>query len=108
MTGDRSEGPSIRRLQCSLPWSVRYSRDFRANPQSHKDFAHALAHVVKAAGKLAAFVDDLDHRRESEDERVHDWLADLIICAVRMANTHPGATIDLEDAVLARVAAKNP
>jgi hypothetical protein len=98
----------LRKLQTSLPWSVHYSRDFRANPQAHRDFAHALAHVHKAGGKLAAIVDDFDHLRETEDERAHDWLADLVICALRMANTMPGGVIDLQDAVLTRLAAKNP
>ena len=55
---------NLRDLQTNLPWTIRYSRDYRANPQTHKDFAHALLHVHKAVGKLSALVDDMDHDRE--------------------------------------------
>lgn len=99
---------NLRALQVSQPWSIWYSRDFRANPQSHKDFAHASVHVSKANGKIAAFIDDLDHRREStEQARIADYLADLVICALRMANTFPGEKIDLQAAVERRISAKN-
>jgi hypothetical protein len=100
--------PNMREMQLTLPWSVKYSRDYRANPQTHKDFAHALTHVVKAAGKLAAVIDDYDHRRETVlDPKAKDYLADLVICAMRMANTAPGGMIDLFAAVQARVIDKN-
>lgn len=100
---------SLRAIQASLPWSVRYSSDFRSNPQSHKDFAHAILHVHKAGGKLAAIIDDLDHRRGSDEmPRVADYLADLVICALRAANTCPGNVIDLLDAVERRIVVKNP
>lgn len=99
---------NLRELQTNLPWSIKYSQDYRLNPQSHKDFAHAVLHVTKAAGKLAAIIDDLDHRRDSEDfGRIKDYLADLVICALRMANTTPGGVIDLERAVIDRIESKN-
>lgn len=99
---------TIREFQTKLPWTIKYSEDFRANPQSHKDFAHAVTHVVKAVGHLATVVDDFDHRRASMDDRhVASWLADLVICALRAANTHPGGVIDLQTAVLERIEKKN-
>ena len=52
---------SIRQLQTNLPWTARYSRDFRSNPQPHKNFAHALHRLGKAAGQLHALVDVMDH-----------------------------------------------
>lgn len=52
---------TIRELQTSLPWTIHYARDFRASPMAHKDFGHALLHVQKAAGKLAALVNDAEH-----------------------------------------------
>ncbi len=99
------EDLTLRNIQNQLPWTIKYSRDFHANPQSHKDFAHALTHVLKAAGKLAATVDDLDHRRESQDE-YEKYIADLVICALRMANTAP-IPIDLHSAVINRLESKN-
>lgn len=98
---------TLQQLQVTLPWTVKYSIDFRANPQAHKDFAHALHHIYKAGGKLADIVDDFDHRRETDDLRAKDWLADLVICALRMANTYPGGMIDLQTAVITRLEAKN-
>jgi hypothetical protein len=88
---------TIRELQSSLPWTVHYHRDFRSNPQTHKDFAHALLHVQKAAGKLAAVVNDAEHGgSEFKAEEVDNYVADLVVCALRMANTNPGRVIDLQ------------
>lgn len=107
-----SDETSLRQLQVSLPWTIRYSRDFRANPQSHKNFAHALVHVHKAAGKLAALVDDMDHDREVADdptlrERHAKYIADLVVCALRLANEFPGGHVDLQKAVIERIQTKN-
>jgi hypothetical protein len=108
-----NEKKTMREIQTSLPWSIRYSRDFRANPQPHKDFTHALVHVAKANGKLMALVDDMDHDREVADdpklrETYGKYIADLVICAMRAANTFPGGVLDLEKAVLDRIRDKNP
>ncbi len=93
-------------LQMNLPWTIKYSRDYRANPQSHKDFSHAILHAQKALGKLAAMADNLDHRRY-EKEAPSRYLADLVICALRMANTYPDLEIDLQEAVMDRIQDKN-
>lgn len=99
---------SLRELQTSLPWTVHYHRDFRASPMAHKDFAHALTHVMKAAGKLAALVNDAEHGGcEFKPEEVDPYVADLVVCALRMANTCPGRMIDLERAVVERIETKN-
>lgn len=102
---------TIRELQTNLPWSVHYSSDFRATPMPHKDFAHALTHVHKAGGMLAALVDDMDHRKETADDPAIreniKYLADLVICAMRMANTFPGGMVDLQRAVEDRLESKN-
>lgn len=78
---------------------------------THKDFGHALTHVHKAGGKLAAMVDDMDHSVDAAEaldaEAVGNMLADLVICALRMANTAPGGNIDLQRAVVRRLALKN-
>lgn len=104
--------PSLRELQASLSWGNSYSRDFQAAPAKHKDFAHALHHVSKAAGVLHAVVDDLDHDPGSIDlvlgvapERK---VADLVICSLRLANTFPGGAFDLQGVLLARLAEKCP
>lgn len=103
---------SLRELQTNLPWTIRYSRDFRSAPTTHKDFAHALHHVSKAAGKLHALADDMDHDREVADdpslrERHARYIADLVVCALRLANTFPGGVVDLERAVVDRIETKN-
>ena len=103
---------SLRQMQTTLPWTIRYSRDFRANPQTHKDFAHALVHVIKATGKLSALVDDMDHDREIADDptlrdRYAKYVADLVVCALRIANEFPGGHIDLQNAVVDRIESKN-
>lgn len=103
---------TVRELQVSLPWTIRYSRDFRANPQPHKDFTHALIHVGKALGKLLALADDMDHDRAVADdptlrERHAKYIADLVVCALRASNTFPGGAIDLQAAVEHRITEKN-
>lgn len=103
----------LKEIQLTLPWSTHYSREFKASPIPHKDFTHALVHIGKAAGKLFGLVDDMDHRREVSDrpdlrQEYEKYLADLVICALRMANTFPGGVIDLERATLKRLRDKNP
>jgi hypothetical protein len=83
---------SIKDLQVQLPWTIKYSSDFRSNPQSHKDFAHALLHVQKACGKLAELVNLMDHDKDfalkpAESSIRGQWpsdfepyIADLVVC----------------------------
>lgn len=100
--------PSLKDMQVTLPWTVHYSRDYRSNPESHKDFRHAVTHAMKAIGKLNIIIDDYDHKRSSQyDAKAKDWLADLVICALRAANKYPGGVIDLMAAVQERVYTKN-
>lgn len=103
---------TLRQFQTKLPWTIKYSQDFRRNPQSHKDFAHALHHTSKAAGKLHGIADDFDHDRQAPLDKATKadaakYLADLVICALRAANTFPGGIIDLQDAVHTRLETKN-
>jgi hypothetical protein len=108
----RKKDYSLRLYQTNLPWSIRYSTDFRSSPMAHKDFAHALHHVSKAAGKLHGLVDDMDHDRAVADdptlrETYGKYVADLVVCALRMANTFPGGVLDLQYAVHYRIEDKN-
>jgi hypothetical protein len=102
---------NLRTLQVNLPWSVHYSMEFKSSPMPHKDFAHALLHVHKAGGNLAALVDMMDHDRATFDAPFlpdyKKYLADLVICAMRMANTFPGGMVDLEREVIERLESKN-
>jgi hypothetical protein len=99
---------TIRELQTQLPWTVHYHHDFRASPMAHKDFGHALLHVMKAAGKLAAVVNDAEHGGSAfTPDEVDRYVADFVVCALRMANTCPGRTIDLQRAVEDRIEGKN-
>lgn len=99
---------TLRELQTSLPWTIHYHHDFRSSPLSHKDFAHALLHVTKACGKLATAINDAEHAGSNfTKEEIDPYVADLVICALRMANTCPGRIIDLQQVVQARIATKN-
>lgn len=103
---------NLRQIQTQLPWTVKYSRDFRSNPQSHKDFAHAVVHAQKALGKLCGLVDDLDHNMDLAHEidisrQYGKYVADLVVCALRMANECPSRKIDLQSAVIERLETKN-
>lgn len=103
---------TLRELQTKLPWTIRYSRDFRASPMAHKDFAHAMHHVGKAAGRLHELVDNMDHDRAVADddklkEEYGQYVADMVVCALRMANTFPGGILDLQKAVQDRIESKN-
>lgn len=103
---------TIRELQSSLPWTAHYHRDFRATPQTHKDFSHALLHIVKSSGKLASIIDDAEHggvnwANPEMRADVENYVADMVICALRMANTCPDGVIDLQAAVDRRLTAKN-
>jgi hypothetical protein len=104
---------TLRELQTRLPWTIRYSRDFRANPQPHKDFTHALLHVGKALGHLQGLADDMDHDRAKADNRelqgqYGKYVADLVVCALRAANCFPGGVLNLQEAVENRIKEKNP
>ncbi len=108
ITADDPRDFTIRELQTKLPWTIHYHRDFRASPMAHKDFAHGLLHVQKACGKLAAVVNDAEHKgSEFTPDEVDCYVADLVVCALRMANTCPGRTIDLQKAVVDRIEGKN-
>ncbi len=103
---------TLREFQTRLPWTIRYSNDFRSSPMTHKDFAHTMHHVSKAAGHLHALADDMDHDREIADdstlrERYAKYVADLVVCALRLANTFPGGVIDLQQATHDRIETKN-
>ena len=108
----KTDDKTLRELQSSLPWTGHYHRDFRATPMTHKDFAHALLHVHKAGGKLAAIVNDAEHGGvrwgdEAIRGEVGKYVADLVVCALRMANTCPDGQIDLQRAVEDRITNKN-
>jgi len=103
---------TIRELQSSLPWTGHYHRDFRAAPMTHKDLGHALLHIHKAGGKLAAMVNDAEHGGVDWADlavrtEVAKYAADFVICALRIANTCPEGVIDLQRAVEDRILNKN-
>lgn len=85
-------------------------------------FEHVLGHVSKAAGKLHGLVGDADHIEErraiehsaafevAEEENgkaASAYIADLIICAAKLAALCPSGEIDLEKAVADRMAEKH-
>jgi hypothetical protein len=103
----------LRTMQEELPmWSV-------------DEFEHALTHAMKALGGLAGVVDDADHARANDagfgpeeiaaasryypppSPAVKKRIADLVICATKMAQRYPGGAFDLEAEVVDRVREKN-
>lgn len=103
---------TIRELQSGLPWTAHYHRDFRSSSQTHKDFAHALLHIHKAGGKLATIIDEAEHggyawANPAKRAEVAKYVADMVICALRMATTCPDGQIDLQRAVEDRLTTKN-
>jgi len=73
---------------------------------AHNHFMYAVLHLAKATGKLAAAVEVLDHDLV-EFPDVSDALADVVICALRMANVRPGGAIDIVEAIVKRLHDKN-
>jgi hypothetical protein len=103
---------NIQDIQLKLPWSAKeYSGPFARNESLHKDFQHALIHIMKATGQLAAMVELGDHHEASQSTfpnyEVEKYLADIVICAMRMANTNPSGFINLQQAVVRRIESKN-
>lgn len=104
---------TLRELQNNLPWVGTYHPDFRASLLPHRDFGHALLHVHKAGGKIAGFVDAAEHEGPSDWDQLQTrdaigaYLADLVICALRMAQVYPYGQIDLTRAISRRLVTKN-
>lgn len=104
-TGDGSR--SLRALQTEGAWGAHtYTDAFNADSRHHRDAAHAVQHITKATGKLAGFLDCLDHDEPFERLAVEKALADVVICTMRTANRWPGGIIDLTSAIDDRLAAK--
>lgn len=83
-----------------------YSDEFKARQSAYKDFDHALKHVRKAAQALENMTELADHNGEMtpfQQKDIAKYVADLIICAARLANVAPGAPIDLDKTVIQRL-----
>ncbi len=83
---------------CDTPWS---------NPSHDDQRTHAILHAVKAAGKLAAIIDEEGHNSISIEESgvlQQKYAADLVISAIRLADV---CGFDLESSVRFRQSQKN-
>lgn len=84
-------------------------------------FDHVLGHVSKATGKIHGLVGDADHieearggardtafrmAEEANGKSAAAYIADLIICAAKLAALCPSGELDLEQAVADRMAEK--
>lgn len=99
---------TLKELQETMPWVANYHPDFVASQMTHKNFGHALLHAQKACGKLAAVINDAEHQGSNfNPEEVDRFIADLVVCALRMASTIPGRHLDLEAEVVARIKRNN-
>lgn len=103
---------NIKQLQDGLRklWTNElYSEEFNASPLSHKNFDHALKHVLKAAVRLLEMTEEADHHGKMnplQEDQVVKYIADLVICAARLANVSPMGVIDLEKEVFHRIKSK--
>lgn len=102
---------NVRRVQDGIKklWTGElYSEQFKNSPVKHKDFDHALKHVLKAAVRLLERTEESDHSGATPLDAafVEKYVADLVICAVRLANVNPSGPIDLENAIFDRIESK--
>ena len=86
-------------------------------------FDHVLGHIHKAAGKLDGLSGDADHvqagrppverglaflaAEEMNGKTAAVYIADLIICAAKLAALCPSGEVDLEKAIADRIAEKH-
>jgi len=105
---------TLKEVQDRLPeyWTdENYPHSFNQAPLPHRHFNHALTHAMKALGSLAALSDAMDHERTVDRGYVDleaaqfqgnagKWLADLVICAAKMADQ---IDIDLDENVQHRI-----
>lgn len=99
---------SLRHLQANLPWSKKYTTEFIASATENpfRIHTHDVLHVMKSLGQVAAECERVDHGEEPKlnREQFADRLADLVICALHMANT---TSTDLTDAVVQKIQERN-
>lgn len=93
----------IKKLQETV--NERWSMQLGNPCHRSADANHALLHLTKALGKIAAATNDAEHEQQSlRSEEVEKYLADLVICAARFSH----GIVDLETACLKRVSEKFP
>ena len=103
---------NLKRIQEGLKklWTDElYSEQFKSSSVKHKDFDHALKHVLKAAVRLQEMTEEADHSGGSSNidhGAVKKYVADLLISAIRLANVSPTGTVDIEKAVFDRIERK--
>lgn len=94
-----------------------YGDAFMARADPQRDADHAMKHIAKALGKLSGASDDFDHTNRDRynkkdmiesNEAAEAAVADLLICAARVASTWPGGPMDLDAIVARRLAKKFP
>lgn len=95
--------------------SSEYSPQYNARPDAQRDAHHAALHITKALGKIAGELDDLDHEQPSDVapavldvSAIENAIADIVICATRVASRWPGSKIDIGEVVRRRLEAKFP
>jgi hypothetical protein len=105
---ESGSGPTLAQIQGAIPWGDLYTAEFKASQEAegHRHLLHAVVHAQKALGVLAAFVEQFDHARAAPLSDIpRRQLADLVICAARIANT---SQVSLERAIIERLMEKNP
>lgn len=102
---------SLRELQERLPWAIPYSQQFRdsQDAEGHRHLTHDLLHVYKSLGRIAAMAEKIDHGKEPgmTVDQLAQETADLVICALHIANTNPLGGFSLQGAVLTSLDRRN-
>lgn len=73
----------------------------------NKDFDSSLTHALKTLGKLSIVADKDNKDVLFIQDKVEQYIADLVICAIIMANTYTKPVINLDAALMAQINTQN-
>src|SRR5437870_880007 len=96
----------LKALQDQLPvWNIERTTEFDLSNNNYRMFQHALMHIIKATGKLADMIDNADHSIYPAfiQPEISKLLADIVICAIKMANVTPTDKVQLDKWVIKRI-----
>lgn len=107
--GGKRNGLSLNHIQKHLPWTLPYTTAFQAsnNGEGHRFLMHDIMHVQKSLGKIAAMAERIDHGKPESGLALADNVADLVICALHIANTNPFGRFDLGAIVVKKLEDRN-
>jgi hypothetical protein len=115
VTGSGAQGglSDLQRTIQSLWASVKYSSSYMARADPQRDAASALLELAESVGSISHDLSILEREgyHRSDEKKAADAIADVVICAARIASTWPSTSwpfkpIDLQLAVSNRLSQK--